>query len=256
MANMPWFRMYAEFSTDPKVQFMSEALQRRYVFALCVTCNGEMEKVTDEELAYAMRITPEEWSDTKKVFMDRGLFTPDGKVKNWEKRQFKSDVTDPTNSERQQRYRERKRNGNVTEEKRPDTESDTDKDRSAKPKIPYQDILDAYNKFCPSLPRAHEVNSVRYQLIKSAYEKYANHADGPLRVFDTVFKKAERSSFLKGLIPTRDGKPFRAKFDWLFDPDKMAKVIEGDYDDVAAVPTPTSKTRDEEMAYLKREGLI
>ena len=27
---MDWFRLYSEFSTDPKVQMMPEALQRRY----------------------------------------------------------------------------------------------------------------------------------------------------------------------------------------------------------------------------------
>ena len=31
---MDWFRMYAEFATDPKVQMLSEADQRRYIMLL------------------------------------------------------------------------------------------------------------------------------------------------------------------------------------------------------------------------------
>lgn len=123
--------------------------------------------------------------------------------------------------------------------------------------IPYQEILDAFNKFCPSLPKALEVNSVRYLLIKAAYEKYQHHDGGPLHVFDTVFKKAERSSFLKGKIAGKDGRTFKAKFDWIFDLGKMAKILEGDYDDPeAAAPAAGVLTRDEEIAYLKREGLL
>lgn len=229
----PWFRMYAEFCTDPKIQFLSEALQRRYVFALCVTCNGEIEKVTDEELAFAMRITPEEWQDTKRVFVEKGLFTPEGKVKNWEKRQYKSDVADPTNADRQKRYRENKRNGTVTEEKRPDTDTDTEKDY-----IPFHDIIAAYNKFCPSLPKVHHINigPERTQLIKAVWFKYQKCEGGALPVLDRLFKKTEASGFLTGRRPSFDGKFFKAKLDWMLNETKMVKILEGDYDDPPEPP--------------------
>lgn len=41
MANS-WFRLYAEFATDPKVQMMSEAEQRRCVIRMCIRCNGDV----------------------------------------------------------------------------------------------------------------------------------------------------------------------------------------------------------------------
>ena len=55
-------------------------------------------------------------------------------ITNWDKRQFESDAKDPTNAERQRRYKERKKqtaidtigNGAVTEEKLPDTDTDTE----------------------------------------------------------------------------------------------------------------------------------
>lgn len=246
MAPMPWFRMYAEFATDSKIQFMSEALQRRYVFALCVTCNGEIEKVTDEELAFAMRITPEEWAETKKIFIDKGLFNEEGRVKNWDKRQYKSDVTDPTNADRQRRYRNAKRNGerngDVTGGKRPDTDTETEEDKIISG-IPFHEIIAAFNKFCPSLPRIDSLNipSTRHQLIKTAYLKYQKHEGGPLAIIDTLFKKAEASGFLTHRIAGFDGKFFKAKFDWLFDDVKMVKVLEGDYDDP---PPPPQRKRE------------
>ncbi len=33
-----WFRLYHEFSADPKVQMLSEADQRRYIMLLCMRC--------------------------------------------------------------------------------------------------------------------------------------------------------------------------------------------------------------------------
>ena len=33
---MNWMRLYAEFATDPKVQMMSEAMQRRHVMLFCL----------------------------------------------------------------------------------------------------------------------------------------------------------------------------------------------------------------------------
>lgn len=239
--NNPWFRFYAEFATDPKVQFMSEALQRRYVFALCVTCNGEIEKVTDEELAFAMRITPEDWAETKKTFIERGLFTPEGRVKNWDKRQYKSDVIDPTNAERQKRYRDRMRNGgrngDVTEEKRPDTDTDTDDDTA---EVPYHDVVMAYNKFCKSAQKSNlDVSEPRQQLIRAFWHKYSKHDGGPWRVLDTVFRKVECSPFLSGKIKGSDGRFFKVRFDWLFKLDVMSKVLEGFYDE-----TPAPKERE------------
>lgn len=239
MANQPWFRMYAEFATDPKIQFLSEALQRRYVFALCVTCNGEIDKLTDDELAFAMRITPEEWAETKRLFIERGLFNNDGKVANWEKRQYKTDVADPTNAERQRRYRNGKRNGGVTEEKRPDTDTDTEE----KIEIPYTDVLSCFNKFCPSLPKVNPLNisEPRHQLIKAAVMKYRKNDGGYWPILDTLFKKVEASDFLTERKPGSGGRFFRAKFDWIFDPDKMAKILEGDYDNS---PEPPPKKRE------------
>ena len=43
MSSQQWFRFYAEFATDPKVQMLSEQDQRRFIMLLCLRCsNGDV----------------------------------------------------------------------------------------------------------------------------------------------------------------------------------------------------------------------
>ena len=129
MANI-WFRMYAEFATDPKVQVLTEALQRRYVMLLCMQCNNNYANRPDDEIALALRITLDELIETKETLKNRGLLFPDGSINGWEKRQYISDLKDPTAANRQKRYRENKkqhRNATVTS-RLPESDTDTETD--------------------------------------------------------------------------------------------------------------------------------
>jgi len=67
-----WFRLYAEFATDPKVQMLSEADQRRYIMLLCLRCSNGAVTLQDTEVAFQLRISNEEWSITKASLMDKG----------------------------------------------------------------------------------------------------------------------------------------------------------------------------------------
>jgi hypothetical protein len=123
MANS-WFRLYAEFATDPKVQMLSESHQRRLVMVFCMRCNGDV-TLHDEEVAFQLRISNEEWADTKAVFMAKGFIDDTNEVLNWDKRQFVSD----SSAERVAKHREKKKQAcNVTvtppdtEQNRTDTE--------------------------------------------------------------------------------------------------------------------------------------
>ncbi|MCK9801443.1 hypothetical protein M1B34_28185 [Pseudomonas sp. MAFF 302030] len=92
---MDWFRMYGEFATDPKVQMMSEAMQRRLVMLFCLECSNGIETfhVTEREtsIAFAMRVTEEILSETKAVFLAKGFINDDWTLSNWDKRQYVSD---------------------------------------------------------------------------------------------------------------------------------------------------------------------
>ena len=111
MANS-WFRMYAEFAHDPKVQMLSEVDQRRFVMLLCLRCSNthvtlhetlqkqdEMLHVTDEMLhvtndetiAFELRINMEDWLRTKEVLMQKNLIDNNNLPTHWDKRQFISD---------------------------------------------------------------------------------------------------------------------------------------------------------------------
>lgn len=122
MANA-WFRMYSEFATDPKVQMLSEVNQRRYVMLLCMRCSNDNVTLHDEEVAFQLRVTDEEWMVTKATLMSKGMIDEDAKPCAWDKRQYISD----SSTSRVAAYRERlKQKGNVTETKSNALDTDTD----------------------------------------------------------------------------------------------------------------------------------
>lgn len=101
MAN-PWFRLYAEFADDPKVQIMSEAMQRRLLMLMCSRCKEEV--LTDEQRAFYWRVTPEELEATKRMFVTYGFIDTNWNLRHWDDRQFISD----SSKERVKRYRDRR----------------------------------------------------------------------------------------------------------------------------------------------------
>ena len=126
--SLPWFRLYAEFAHDPKVQMLSEVMQRRYIMLMCMRCSNVTVTLRNDEIAFQLRITEQDLAETKALFITKGFIDSDWNLVNWEKRQFSSDA-DISGAERQRRFREKKRNGpsNVTVTL-PDTDTDTDTD--------------------------------------------------------------------------------------------------------------------------------
>lgn len=177
-----WFRLYHEFASDPKMQMMSEADQRRYIMLLCLRCSNVSETLHDPEIAFTLRISEGEWETTKKRFIDAKLIDKNNKVLNWEKRQYLSD----SSTARVREHRERMKQAcNVSETASngyktvsvtpPDTETDTEirntllssepentplspsrggttKGRRSVDTVPYQDIVDQYNRILSAPP--------------------------------------------------------------------------------------------------------
>jgi hypothetical protein len=130
---LPWFRMYQEFAKDPKVQSMSESLQRRLVMLFCLQCSAELSKLSDDELAHALRIETSDLVSTLEIFREKGFLDSKRRLRNWNKRQFKSDVS----TERVQAFRKRSETVSATETKRhqiqsTDTETNTDTEEETK----------------------------------------------------------------------------------------------------------------------------
>lgn len=137
----PWFRLYAELATDPKIQMMSEAYQRRYIMLLCLRCSNGDVTLQDEEVAFQLRISSDEWAETKRVFVQKNLLDSTGAIVAWDKRQYISD----SSRERVARFREKKKQAcNVTVTP---PESDTDTDIST------TDVVDKPPKKRASIPK-------------------------------------------------------------------------------------------------------
>jgi hypothetical protein len=127
---MEWFRAYAEFAHDPKVQMMSEVMQRRLHMLMCLRCSNTLETLRETELAFFLRISEKDLAETKDLFIAKGFIDSDWVLLNWDKRQFSSD----SSTERVRAYRERKkalraepvtdvkRSSNALEQNRTDTE--------------------------------------------------------------------------------------------------------------------------------------
>ena len=173
---------------------------------------------------------------------------------SWEKYQSadKLERIRSKNAERQARFKARKRaalsegNASVTlpvthgnavereEDKERDIEKEREKEKEreeetadkppAPPRshIPYESIRALYNETCVSLSQCRNMSENRKKAIKARYSSGYTLED-----FKTLFEKAEASSFLKG----KNGRNWRASFDWIIKDANMTKVLEGTYDD-------------------------
>jgi hypothetical protein len=161
----PWFRMYSEFSHDPKVQMLSEAMQRRYIMLMCLRCSNSLVTLHAEEVAFQLRISNEDLTETKALFIAKGFIDSEWNLLNWEKRQFASD----TSKARVAKYRvlqkeKQKEGGNdhVTLQKQKsnaldtDTDTDTDKKRQEKKK----------SASAPTIPEISESLMADFQKIR------------------------------------------------------------------------------------------
>ena len=126
MAN-PWFRLYSEFAHDPKIQMLSEAMQRRYVMLMCLRCSETLETLHETEIAFQLRLSAEELDETKKLFISKNFIDKHWNLLNWDKRQFVSD----SSTMRVAKHRSKKKqvsNADETLQKRPSNAIDTDTD--------------------------------------------------------------------------------------------------------------------------------
>ncbi|MGJ4928132.1 hypothetical protein ACQR1I_16625 [Bradyrhizobium sp. HKCCYLS2038] len=109
-----WFRMYSDVINDPKVMRLPEAMRWHWVAVLCCASKngGRVPAVSD--VAFMLRMDEERAAAVLGGLQAAGLLDadPEGLAPhNWGARQFKSD----TSNDRVKRFREKQRNGAVTE---------------------------------------------------------------------------------------------------------------------------------------------
>ena len=96
-----------------------------------------------------------------------------------------------------------------------------DKELDIDKRVDCQQIADLYNSICTSFPKLRSLSDSRRKAIKARLNTYS------IEDFQTVFKNAENSSFLKG----SNDRNWTATFDWLIKDTNMVKVLEGNYAD-------------------------
>lgn len=137
----PWFRMYSEFSHDPKVQTMSEAMQRRYTMVMCMRCSNDLVTLHETDIAFYLRISEQDLAETKALFITKGFIDSGWNLLNWEKRQMLSDTSNARVAKHralQKEKQEAQDNGAVTLQKRKSNaleqnRTDTDKKNTRAP---------------------------------------------------------------------------------------------------------------------------
>jgi len=172
--------MYSEFATDPKIQMLNEVTQRRYLMLLCLRCSNDHVTLHDDEVAFQLRISNEEYQETKSLLISKGLIGDDGKPSAWDKRQFVSD----SSKSRVAKHREKKKqecNVTVTKSNALDTDTDTDTDNKSKPKkIPFENFYDKYpvkKSRAPAEKKWKGMTIAKQQLAIDGISKYLKTVD-------------------------------------------------------------------------------
>lgn len=191
---MQWFRLYAEFATDPKVQMMEEAMQRRLVMLFCLQCSGEFETLSHEEVAFALRITSETLHETFRVFQQRGFIDEKHLLKNWDKRQFKSDVS----TDRVRKYREKtKSTQNETFQKQDETVSVTAPEQNrAEQKNIYEQLFPAFWSAYPKRKGANPKDKAKEKFIAACIKE--GSAEKIMAGAKAYAKQAKADGIIKG----------------------------------------------------------
>lgn len=226
----PWFRMYSEFSHDPKVQMMAEAMQRRYIMFMCLRCSNSIVTLHETEIAFHLRISDAEMAETKDLFISKGFIDSSFNLLNWEKRQFASGTSNARVAKHRKLQKEKlKEDGNddVTLPKQKsnalDTDTDTDTDKKnteakaslspAKlPTCPTQDLIDLYHTTLPTLPTAKLLSDGRRKALSSFWKWVLTEkrSDGKMRAttaeeamdwIKAYFERASTNDFLMGRMP-------------------------------------------------------
>ena len=111
---LPWFRLYTEFASDPKVQILAFEDQRHFIMLLCLKGNGILDSNTPSEgyrdrlIAKSLGLDPASASEAKRRLVEGGLVGSDWQPISWDARQLRSDHSG-AERKRKQRENDRKR---------------------------------------------------------------------------------------------------------------------------------------------------
>lgn len=182
-----WYRAYVGTVNDPKIAGIAHScgVPRCAVVAMwhfileraAEENNGGKFKMDGHQICATLDLKME---DVKNIWQQMILveMTTENTVLSWKKRQYETDTYDPTNIERQRRFRAKhQRNGTVTAVKRPDTDTDTDKirDRGLTRKGVKTRIPDEWRPSSTSISDASSLGFTEAEVLRES-QKFRNHA--------------------------------------------------------------------------------
>jgi hypothetical protein len=107
--------------------------------------------------------------------------------------------------------------------------------------VPYEEIVAAYHKWLPNLPKVSKLTTKRKAQLKARWQEDKQRQT--LEWWDEIFHRAANSSFLTGAKTS-----WRADFDFFLQPSRLLKHAEGGYADVESAAQPAKRWfTDEEM---------
>ena len=127
-----------------------------------------------------------------------------------------------------------KNKANKDKDKDKDKNKDNNESTNVDNKYPYQDIVNAWNSICISLPKVVKLTETRKNKIKARLKEFDPSLDR-IMFIQSLFESVEASSFLRG-----ESSNWQASFDWMFENgSNWVKVSEGNYKnkDVQKVPS-------------------
>lgn len=116
---LPWFRFYHEFASDPVVQCLAFDDQRHFVMVLCLKASGLLDRhfpssdVRHRTICRALGLDPLTGTETQERLIGAALVGADWQPINWEKRQFRSDVSTGRVRDFRQRQKEESKNSEI-----------------------------------------------------------------------------------------------------------------------------------------------
>ena len=261
-----WLRWHHGSVTDPKFQLVARQANASLsdvvaVWALILEAasasddRGAIGKV-DTEVVDCLFGFPSTESRTDAIlsaFEKRGL-TKNGRIAAWHKRQPKRE-RDDSSAGRTNSWRERKASVCDATETRV-TPCDAKKSleesreeviqeptvlvpeaepqgRYRVPPCPTEELVALYHRNLPALPAVEVMNDGRKRALSTRWRDVCG--DGKfdkvagLEWFDWFFQRVSASDFLTGKTAGRNGRIWRADFDFLITPSKFVKIVEGHY---------------------------
>lgn len=158
----------------------------------------------------------------------------------WAKREKHTDVLRTNSARNTDRYdldttqdpRPKTQEVNLNTHVDADASTPVDKSASRLPNCPHQKLVDLFHAEAKSLPRVMVLNESRKarlaKLWKQILASETNQTvERGLEYFEGYFNFVEQSDFLTGRV--KNGKDWSANFDWIINPEKFPKIIEGTY---------------------------